>query len=57
MQKGLTLGFCVEEMGGVGGLEEMGLQGVQVGWGGRQRGKRSCQRTMWTLGGILALIF
>lgn len=33
MQKGLTLGFCVEEMGGGGRLEEMGLQGVQV-WGG-----------------------
>lgn len=35
----------------------MGLQGVQVGWGWRQRGRRSCQRMMWTLGGVLALVF
>lgn len=56
MQKGLTLGFCVEEMGKEG-WGEMGLQGVQVGWGWRQRGRRSCQRTMWTLGGVLALVF
>lgn len=35
---------------------DMGLQGVQ-GAGGRQRGRRSCQRMMWTLGGVLALVF
>lgn len=44
MQKGLTFGFCVEEVGREGWWE-MGLQGVQGRWGGRQRGRRSCQRT------------
>lgn len=57
MQKGLTFGFCVEEMGreGRGGVG-YGAAGVQRA-GGRQRGRCSCQRTMWTLGGVLALVF
>lgn len=39
MQKGLTFGFCVEEMGREGWGGAMGLQGVQGRWGGRQRGR------------------
>ena len=54
MQKGLTFGFCVEEMGGEGREQGTGLQGLGGG-GGRQRGRQ--RRTMWTLGGVLALVF
>lgn len=40
MQKGLTLGFCVEEMGGGGErLEEMGLQGGAGGAGREAEGQ------------------
>lgn len=53
MQKGLTFGFCVEEMGGwVGGEWEMGLQGV---W--EAEGQALLPEDMWMLGGVSALVF
>lgn len=56
MQKGLTFGFCVEEMGREGWEQGAGLQGVR-GRGGSRRQRGRQRRTMWTLGGVLALVF